>query len=59
MCPELEVLFEGDDVHIRCEVCGRTCRVPPDLPVSALQAFYDLHPSDRPGTEHATTSPRW
>lgn len=59
MCPELEVVFEGDDVHVRCDVCGQTCRVPPDLPVSGLQAFYDLHPSDRPAAEHASTTPRW
>lgn len=59
MCPEVEVLFDGDDVHVRCEVCGRTCRVPSDLPVRALQAFYDLHPDDKPVADHATTCPPW
>lgn len=59
MCPEVEVIFEGDEVRVRCEVCGQTCTVPPDLPVNALQAFYDMHPDDKPVTEHADTCPRW
>lgn len=59
MCPEVEVVFDDGGVFVRCDVCGRSCKVPEDLPVNALQAFYDMHPDDKPVTEHATTCPQW
>lgn len=59
MCPEIDVSFDGDDVVVHCQTCGRSCVVPPGLPVRALRQFYDLHPEDRAPESHHDGCPQW
>lgn len=57
MCPQMDVLFDGDDVVVRCEICGRSCVVPRGLPVHQLRDFYDGHPADQEAARHAVDCP--
>jgi hypothetical protein len=53
------VVQDGEDTFVRCQRCGLSCRVPPDLPAKAVADFCRQHHADVDLALHPRECPTW
>lgn len=53
------MIGDGDDVFLRCEVCGLTCPLPPDIRPSPVHEFVRQHQVEVDALMHPAECPAW
>jgi hypothetical protein len=56
---EVDVVEHGDEIMVRCPICGLCCLMTIEVRVAQLQEFLDQHPWDTDPSSHPAQCPAW